>query len=551
MIRPLFALAIVFLLGSSANLFAQDSSEKKSQESQPPHFEPIESRWFIKPLPYEVNEPGEWWNPYRQNILKGDFPIFGQDIFLSITGQEKLLYEMRRLPTPSGSTGHFSVPRDFFGEGEQSVLVSNTSISFDLFKGQQAFKPVDWRLKATLVYNVTDVTLQQVGAVNVSPSDGRNRTTHDIALQEGFAEVHLMDLSDRYDFISSETGILPFRSDFRGFIFDDTNLGARLFGNADENKWQYNLVFFNMLEKSTNSELNTLNQRNQQILIANLYRQDWPVEGYTTSVSFHYNHDEAGVHFDENGFLNRPAPAGAAAQHELDVYYLGWAGEGHLGRFNITHAFYEALGHDTNNPFAARSVGIEAQMAALELSYDFDWLRVRGYGLYSSGDKDTRDHEANGFDTINGSPNFAGGEFSYWNRQAIKLLGVNLNQRLSPFPNLSTSKFEGQSNFVNPGLLMVGGAMDAELTPTWRGQLGMNYLRFMNTSSLQTYLELEDIQKGIGTEIFMGTQYRPLLTNNLILKVGAAGLFPDNGFQKIYETNKLQYSVFSELVLTW
>ena len=47
-----------------------------------------------------------------------------------------------------------------------------------------------------------------------------------MTLQEVFLEYHLFDWNDRYDFASIEIGVLPFRSDFRGFIFEDVNLGG-------------------------------------------------------------------------------------------------------------------------------------------------------------------------------------------------------------------------------------------------------------------------------------------------------------------------------------
>src|SRR6516164_8630841 len=53
---------------------------------------------------------------------------------------------------------------------------------------------------------------------------------------------------------------------FRGFIFNDTNLGARLFGNLGNNRYQYNLAFFDMLEKQTNSGLNTFSLRDQRVV---------------------------------------------------------------------------------------------------------------------------------------------------------------------------------------------------------------------------------------------------------------------------------------------
>jgi hypothetical protein len=48
----------------------------------------------------------------------------------------------------------------------------------------------------------------------------------------------------------------PFSSDFRGFLFQDNQLGVRLFGNRDNNRYQYNLAASWRIEKDTNSGLN-------------------------------------------------------------------------------------------------------------------------------------------------------------------------------------------------------------------------------------------------------------------------------------------------------
>ena len=47
-----------------------------------------------------------------------------------------------------------------------------------------------------------------------------------------------------------------------------------------------------MLEKDTNSGLNTFAYRHQQVMIANLYRQDFIKPGYTIQASFHYDKDD-------------------------------------------------------------------------------------------------------------------------------------------------------------------------------------------------------------------------------------------------------------------
>src|SRR5438105_2468087 len=107
----------------------------------------------------------------------------------------------------------------------------------------------------------------------------------------------------------------------------------------------------------------TMFDRGQNIVIANYYRQDFIWPGYTAQWSVHYDHDDATKKFDKNDFLVRPDPVGVFQRHEIDVGYLGWAGDGHIGRVNITHQLYWALGHDSLNPLANRPQDIDAQMA--------------------------------------------------------------------------------------------------------------------------------------------------------------------------------------------
>ncbi|MFT7620758.1 MAG: hypothetical protein ACI97A_004416 [Planctomycetota bacterium] len=552
---------------SSANSTNQDEEKKQAVddlEASPSHFINVdampgfEGRWYRNPWAlldkpiYEINEPGdEFWDPYRQNMLKGDYPIDDDDFFFRFTLTEKMTVEGRNVPTPRGITGPGSNTSSFFGDGEQLFFTAKTAISFDFFKGQEAFKPVDWRIRITPVFDFTSLNVNELGVVNPNIKDGKNRHTGDISLQEALIEIHLFTWNDRYDFMSSEIGIFAFRSDFRGFIFDDIQAGVRIFGNADDNLWQYNAVFFNMLEKDTNSELNSFDDRDQQVFIANVYRQDFLVKGYNIMFSFHWNHDERSQHFNVNDFLTRPQAVGVAREKQVDAFYFGWAGEGHFGRFNVTHAFYQVVGQEENNAFSGQDTEINAQFVALEVSYDFDWLRLRVYGMYASGDDNPLDGDGEAFDAIVDAPNFAGGEFSFFNRQEIRLLGVGLTPRLSFLPDLTSSKFEGQANFVNPGLFLFGAAIDVELTPKWRAQFGVNYLRFAQTEPLEVYLQVEDFNNEIGWELFFGTLYRPLLTNNILLSVGASCLFPGDGMEKLYQSDEVLYSVFFDVTITY
>ena len=125
-------------------------------------------------------------------------------------------------------------------------------------------------------------------------------------------------MSPNYDFVSVRAGIQQFTSDFRGFLFSEEQPGVRLFGNLRSNRLAYNLAWFNFLEKNTNSGLNTFQNRGQQVYVANIYIQDFLAKGYTTEFSFHYNRDDASIHYDDNGFLVRPAPAGAVVNGERE-----------------------------------------------------------------------------------------------------------------------------------------------------------------------------------------------------------------------------------------
>jgi hypothetical protein len=365
-----------------------------------------------------------------------------------------------------------------------------------------------------------------------------------IGFQEFFLEYHLGDLSPRYDFISSRGGIQGFTSDFRGFIFSDNNLGFRLFGNIQSNQNQWNLAYFRPLEKDTNSGLNTtFETRGQHVAIANFFRQDFLTPGYTLQLSFHYLHDDGRVHFDDNGFLVRPAAVGVFKPHTLDVYYLGWTGDGHIGPLNITHAFYQVFGRDDLNPIAAEPLDINAQMFAVELSMDFDWIRPKVSFFWASGDSKPTDGRGRGFDAILDNPNFAGGGFGYWNRQALPLTGTGLELvgRNSLLPSLRSSKLEGQPNFVNPGLFLFNVGADMELTPKLRASLNLNFLWFHHTESLELLLFQPNVRRTIGLDYSLGIRYRPFLNDNVILTAGVAALTVGGALKDVYSEETFRF----------
>lgn len=535
-----------------------------------PRFVPVEDRWRIGFPEYDrygrghpwVDDylylPGHWWDPYNQNVLKGDYPIAGQNIFLNLTATSRTI--TGPLQTPVATTPFESTSRpyqeQFFGSPNIGAMQQYFILSFDLFRGDTAvFRPIDWRLKVMPIFNVNYITVDELAVVNPDVRRGRQRGRSFLALEEWFFEFKIADLGPNYDFVSVRAGAQEFNSDFRGLIFFDINKGVRLFGTRNSNREQFNLVYFDMLEKDTNSFLNTFRDRGQNVLIGNYYVQDFIWPGYTAQWSFHYNRDGPSFHFDRNDTLVRPDPIGIFRPHGLDVFYLGWAGDGHINRFNINHAFYWALGRDSNNPIANRGVDINGQFAALELSYDRDYMRFRTSYLYSSGDRNPFNGTATGFDAILENPQFAGGEFSYWQRQAVRLFGINITNIGSIVPAMKSSKIQGQSNFVNPGLHLVNFGVDIDITPRFRMINNVNLLWFDSPQVLRAYVYSPQIETEIGTDLSMGFEYRPFLNNNVIWKFGAAGLLPGRGFRDLF--NNLRSTVdplvaaFVDLELTY
>jgi hypothetical protein len=540
--------------------------------------------------PYMYDTP-RLWDPYKMSELKGDTPVLGNDIFLSLIATNFTSYEARDIPTPAGVSTSRAGSSDFFGQGNQMEVDEFATFSLDLFKGETVFQPVTWDLHIMPVYNINYSRVQENGILSVDPrgsgsqsdngggfihgsgggdnsnagnsnpgtpgnpgtgfqhvgsgqlGDSYTTRTKDFAsLEQAFLEFHIADLSDNYDFVSIRLGNQPFNADFRGFVFNDTNLGVRVFGNYDSNRWQYNLAAFDMREKDTYSELNTFDSRNQYVFIANLFRQDFLTKGYTGELSFLTNLDDADEHYDRTGNIVRPAAIGGPiVPHDIRAYYLGFNGDGHIGRVNITNSFYDVFGRDTANGIAGQPADINAQMAAVELSYDQDWVRFKASFFYASGDDNPTDGHATGFDTIVDNPNFIGGPFSYYARQGFIFgdTAVNFKQPTSLVLDLRSSKNEGQANFVNPGVFIYGVGTEMTLTPTLKLFLNANYIRMVDVQTVDFALHTANVTPGVGYDLSGGIQWRPLLTENVIVSAGLGSLIPLDGYRRIYETNTI------------
>ncbi len=532
---------------------------------------PVPDRWRLIESLAVVKE--RWFDPYHQNTYKGDraidrskvpwLPIKGDDWFIVANAVSDTVFEPRTFPIPVGvQTTERPGSLDVFGKDRSFVFAQTFIVGAALIKGSTAFKPPDIEYRITLAYQANYVDVPERRVLDVRPSKASHRYDSFLGVQEFFVDKHLGNTSDRYDFYSVRLGIQPFQSDFRGFLFNDSQLGLRFFGNRDNNRFQYNFAAFWRLEKDTNSGLNDITQtpRDDFILTANLYRQDFPVVGLTSQVSVTYNmnREKNDVQIDHNGFPVRPALLGDLRGREYDVVYLGYSADGRIGRINLTASFYAALGEDRNSFFTSKPAQIRGGFGAVELSYDYDWMRFRLSGLYATGDGDPYNNTEGGFDAIFENPIFGGADTSYWIRQTIPFAGggrvISINGRNGILNSLRSSKEEGQSNFNNPGTVFIGAGADFDLTPEFRVSANANHLWFADTSSLQALRTEGSIPKDIGFDLSVATIWRPKATQNIVGRLSGAVLLPGKGFKDLFDNkqkNDAYVSILANVILSF
>jgi hypothetical protein len=199
-------------------------------------FPELPDRWRIVNL---LGYPENLLDPYHGNHgLKGDRPAFGADWFFNLGLVSDSVLEPRRFPVPvavpdSGDPGSL----DAIGDGEQQVYSQNFIVEAMLYQGDTVFKPPDWEIRFTPVFNINHAEVKEPGIQKANPAAGTTRTEGVIGVQALFVDKHLRNVSERYDFDSLRVGIQPFTADFRGLLFQDSPFGVRLFGSRDNILW--------------------------------------------------------------------------------------------------------------------------------------------------------------------------------------------------------------------------------------------------------------------------------------------------------------------------
>ncbi len=129
-----------------------------------------------------------------------------------------------------------------------------------------------------------------------------------------------------------------------------------------------------------------------------------------------------------------------------------------------------------------------------------------------------------------------------------------LDQRNGILNNLRSSKEQGQSNFVNPGTMLLGVGADFDITAGLRVSANVNHLWFHRTDVLQALRIQGTIRRDIGWDISAAAVYRPRATQNLVFRLSGAILQAGTGFRDLFFNNdrdRQYYSILFNAILSY
>ena len=429
-----------------------------------PDFVPISDRWrlglpnwnrYERPIeaPYVT---GKWWDPYNQNVIKGDFPIFGQNIFMNLSAINDTLFEARRIPTASSVSAADPDSADVFGGGDQLFLSQNFILSFELFKGDTAFRPRDWAFRLTGVYNFNYLTTKENGAVNIDVREGIARDEDSPACRSSSSSTTSAISRPNYDFLSTRAGDpgvhqrLPglhlHRQQPRRPVVRQPGLQPRAVqrrvlpaaGEGHEQRAQYPVRHARPA------------RRHRQLLPPGLPhpRLHGSRAASTTCTT------RAATTSTRTGSSCGPAVVGTPPIHTIDAVYLGLTGDGHIGPVQRDPRLLPGARPRHRTTPSRQAATISTPRWPRSSSR---WTST-GCGpkfsfFWASGDDKPHDGRGRGFDSILDNPNFAGGGFSYWVRQGIGLptSGLELTGRQQPSAGAAQQQDRGAAELHQPG----------------------------------------------------------------------------------------------------
>ena len=120
--------------------------------------------------------------------------------------------------------------------------------------------------------------------------------------------------------------------------------------------------------------------------------------------------------------------------------------------------------------------------------------------------------------------------------------------------SLRSSKDEGQSNFNNPGTVLLGLGGDFDVTPRLRISGNLNRLMFADTAVVQVLRNEGSIPRDLGWDYSVSAIWRPHMTQNLVLRASAAAFEPGDGFGDLFGSSSRDsryYSILLNAILSF
>ena len=495
---------------------AQTVTSPPSAPAQPPDIEPEPDRWrVLLPLGIGVKPRSPLYDPYSPNVLKGDYPIYGDKLFLATAATLDSIVDFKR------NLDFTDRIRNVPFHEDNTVGQVTALLALELFHGDTVFAPKDWAVRVTPIFRY------RCGDKNAIDQG----CGEDARLLETFGEVKLFEIGRTFDATSARLGLQFFNSDFFGFIYNDVQPGIRFFSELARNRYKVNVALFDRLNKEQLSGLNEFKRRDDQVWVMSFEWDDFIFPGFNILPNFVVNVDDK------------------LAGTTLRAYYVGLTTNGHIERFNVTSAFYYVFGDTAQNTPNKRSQSISAGMAFAQVAYPIDFLAPRLAVVYASGDRDPTDRLATGFDSVFDNVAFGGGQFSYLFGEKIQLGATTLLRGNSVFPSLRGAN--ATSQFVNPGIVALNAGVDVAVTPKTLFEANVNYARFDDTASLQVLTKRAKVSAAIGDELNAGVTYRPLLNEQIILFGGGAVFFPGQGIKDTFGTDQTVYKALVRVILTF
>ena len=99
---------------------------------------------------------------------------------------------------------------------------------------------------------------------------------------------------------------------------------------------------------------------------------------------------------------------------------------------------------------------------------------------------------------------------------------------------------------------MIGIGADADLLPELRLSANWNYFHFDSTEVLEALRQQGPIDEEFGHDISLSLIWRPFMTQNIVMRLSAAGLVAGEGFDDLYGNEADNpYSVLANITLMY